>query len=520
MIRRIALVALLALLIGAGVLSQGVAQDSDPLAGWSPARLLGSGWWQNLTVDQQGNLHVSWYGVIQRGNSTALDEDLMMYMQLPLGGEWSEARDVLYTGTGGYTVRNALAATSNGELFAVFRAQSLHRMARAPIVAATDSHQWRDMGALNDSSYYVDMLASRNDVLHIVYSAATLRTDIDQVSLEMNPCALCGDPQYTRSADGGATWSFPEPLSVTPTGGSDKLRLFEGGSGRLYLTWDEGTDWYSGRGEATDVRFVYSDDEGLTWSDPVILTGPEDSDYAPFQFTMTELRDGNLLAIWRFATRLENRYFFQVSEDVGLTWTNPAPIPGIFSRAYEQSGLDNPTLVTDEIGNAHLFVVGYTEGNSTRRNPGLYQLVYQQGIWTPARRIFYSPNERPEWPQARVGARNDLHLTWFTRDRRENSPPGAYAGRRETLLVYYSHNENIPILRPTEAFLPTHTPLPTSTPVVNLDPTMTPFPTVDPNFSNAIVRNQDQYAQEALVLALAAVGLICAGVLFISRIGR
>lgn len=517
MVFRISLIVLLIGLLGFGVLTRGLAQETPQLGGWSSPTLLGDGWWQSMTVDQEGNVHVSWYGSLRNPSNPNIFEDLLTYTKLPLNGEWGPARNVQHAGQGGFTVRNALTTTSNGILYAVYRAGGPHRFAQVAVSASTDVQAWRDMGPVNSFSYYVDLIADQNDVLHLVYSESTaLSTDTTGTSLEVNPCAFCGDPQYIRSTNGGASWSFPVALDITPGGGSDKLRWVQGDSGRLYLTWSEGIDWYAGRGSATDVRFVYTDDGGLTWSDPVILTGDPESRSAPYQLSLTELRDGSLMAVWQYYEQSNDQIYFQISRDGGQTWTSPEVIPGIFSRRFSEISLDGYSLVTDKIGSVHLFIVGFDTHSEVRRNPALFHLVYEQGLWQPARRVFFSPDQRPEWPLARIGNSNNIHLTWFTRD----ISVSEFDSEQQRFRVYYSENQNIPIVQPTQAFSPTNTPLPTATPVVNLDSTATPFPTVPPDFVNVPVSNADQYASQALLIAVVAIALVCGGILFITRIGR
>jgi hypothetical protein len=537
MIVRMAGVVLMVMMLGVGLFNQTQAQDatptSSPAAIWSPPNRLGEGWWQSMATDREGNLHVAWYGMIRGGVTAAsiqFDEDLLMYTQLPLDGSWLEAYNAVYAGCCAYTVRNAIATTADGMLYALYRTNSYFSIARSPIIGSSEVENWERMGPITDSGYYGDLIIDQSDVLHMVYSGQNPYNGLGAIpnggagtsSMEVNPCAIgCGDPLYLRSADGGQTWSLPVLLSVTPSTGSDKIRWMQGRSGRLYALWEEGVDWVTGRGSALDVRFVYSNDHGLSWSDPVSLTGGEEAPAAPIHFSLAELRDGSLLATWRYSTSQDLHIYYQISRDLGTTWTSPQAIPGIFARDLNESGLDTHQLIVDEFGTAHLFAVGYAEGVDQVRNPALYHVAFQQGLWLPPRRIFYSPTEQPEWPQAKIGHANDLHVTWFTRDIPETRSLGlTNLDRRQNFMVYYSHNQNLPIVRPTQAFEPTITPLPTTTPVVNLAPTVTPFPTVPADFSNVAVLNTDQYASQALLLAIAAVGTICAGVVFVMRIGR
>jgi len=54
MVFRITLIVLLIGLLGFGVLTRGLAQETPQLGGWASPTLLGDGWWQSMTVDQEG----------------------------------------------------------------------------------------------------------------------------------------------------------------------------------------------------------------------------------------------------------------------------------------------------------------------------------------------------------------------------------------------------------------------------------------------------------------------------------
>src|SRR6266496_917937 len=82
-------------------------QDSTSTSqSWTAPKFLGDGWWQSLTLDQQNILHVAWYGSFDAGDK--IGHDVLTYMQRSNDGVWSAPSDVIYTGDGGFTIRNAL----------------------------------------------------------------------------------------------------------------------------------------------------------------------------------------------------------------------------------------------------------------------------------------------------------------------------------------------------------------------------------------------------------------------------
>lgn len=514
--RTLALAGSLFILLTLSLLAVPVAGQQSRAA-WSQPQLLGPGWWNSLTMDREGRLHVAWYGKIESDEDLG-SPDVMSYAAREPDGTWTEHNDVIYTGNGGYTVRNALAVTSNGMLHAVYRAGAVHLFASAPARAASDASLWDKPVSINDSGYYVDMIADRHDVLHVVYSGGigVLSRGGQIVHAELSPCALCNDMYYRRSTDGGLTWSTPLPIGFEADSGSDRIEIFEGNSGRLYISWDEGHDWYQGSGTAKDVRIVYSDDGGLSWSDPIILDGGGYVDRRPIQIAAAELLDGSLMAVWRYSTDLDRGIYYQMSTDSGITWTKPQAIPGLIARSINDTPLDDYKLLVDRLGTVSLFAAGQINA-SRQMNASIYQIRYRDGIWSAPQRIFYSREQRPEWPKAVLGPQNDIHLVFFTRAIREDAINVADAVR--DLQVYYAYYPgNLPAQ--ITAFNPTSTPPPTPTLVQIFEPTQTPFRLQSPMEETITPATSDTYAAQVLLSGMVAAGLLCAGVLVISRYVR
>lgn len=496
------------------------AQDTSFGRTWSLPIFLGNGWWQSMALDIEGNLHVAWYDGIVENNTV---HDVLAYRRRDLSGRWTDTNNVIVTGTGGYTVRNTLATTSNGMLHAALRSGVHHAYAYAPIAGANNAANWPEKFVdLDDVGYYLDMISDRNDILHLVVSARYESIDQLNPSLlnaESGVCITCGDLYYLRSLDHGKTWDRPHPISIVPNSGSDRPTVFEGDSGRLYITWEEGLDWSRGtRGvQPQDVRFVYSDTGGATWSDPVILSGNR-SDAVPLQMSLAEIDLKRLIAVWHYSSEVDRGIYYQVSDDEGKSWTVPKAIPNIYRRGtLFFSQLDRYALVTDRLGLVHLFAVGQPNLTTTA-NPTLYHMIYQplNDSWSLPQRILYSPEQQPEWPEAIVGPNNDIHLTWFIRGLIEN-----FAGiqsNTDILQVYYSYLPGNMAAQPTVAFSPTETPLPSPTPFRLVEATSTPVPTVRALETQLVLTTRDNYAAQTLLGSIVIVGLLCAGVIVFIRL--
>lgn len=480
------------------------------LPSWSAPVFVGDGWWQSIAVDRAGTAHIGWYGVPG-------GHDSLMYVSRRLNGEWSEPVDAIYTGEGGLTVRNALGVTNYGILFAAYRDGTDHRISSAPADAAVNAGNWNVPTGIG-SGYYLDMLIDNNDVIHIVSSTGMV-PDLSQtssVNLEQLPCAFCGDLLYRRSTDNGMTWSSPHNLTETERSGADRMDIWQGKSSRIYIDWDEGLDWYVGRGTALDVRLMYSEDEGQTWSEPVILDGGGLANSRPIQIAATELDGEGLLAVWRYATDDDRRIYYQISDDLGHTWTHPEPIPGILARELNETPLDDYELVTDIAGVAHFFGAGVSDV-TPQANTSLFHIEFRQGQWWHPSRVFEGTELTwPEWPKAAIGPQNEIHLAWFNRIDWYNSNM-----RESQLQVYYALRSGTLPDRQPAGFIPTATPGPTEVVLPEFQATATPFPTVAPMDANLSVRvNQDRYATETLLGALFVSMVFCGSVFVIQRFFR
>jgi len=479
------------------------AQEQRLVAGvWSQPQYIGDGWWQQIAVDRTGRAHLTWYGVTN-------NDDAMHYSTRPMDGDWTTPNDVIYTPFRGVTVRNSIVATTDGMLHAVYRSQGAHFYTRAYSSEAYKASSWSQPFRVDTEAYYISMTATSDDVLHMVFGEQLGDTTIEEVNPDLAQCYKCSDMLYRRSTDGGDTWSTPVNLSQTPNG-SEKMDIFQGPSGRLWVTWDEGHDTLMSRGDYQDVRLMYSDDEGLNWSDPIILDGGNPR-IIPTQIAAAELSDGSILAVWR--DRNSYSIYFQVSSDSGETWTDPEPVPGVLARDVNDTPYDDYDIVTDMLGIAHLFITGSTRLNF-ESEAGLYHIEFRQGQWRQPQLIYQGPeedNSRPEWPKAVIGPQNDIHLTWFVRFD-EVDPTNLLPG----LAVYYSHRSPTLIDQPLLAFNPTTTPPTEVAFVAPLEPTPTPYPTVQPLEPGFRTSTSDLYAIRILLGSIIAVAILCAIVLVLS----
>lgn len=480
-----------------------VMQSTTPNK-WTPPKFVDYGWWQYPAVDRQGNLHLIWYGSEQK-----LDE--LIYTRRNPDDTWTKTNDIFCACVQGFTVRSGITVTSDGEVRVVYRKQESHLFSSAYYSEAESANKWTPPIGLSTNSYYVTILGDRDDTLHVAY-AQGVRNPAYRY-FEDDPCPFCTDIFYRRSTDGGRTWSNPVDLSNSPDG-SERMDFVQGPSGRIYLYWTEGFDGWHTTGQYKDVRFVYSDDQGVSWSEPIILDGGNKLDQRPTNLVLTELRDGRILAVWRYSGRNDWNFYYQLSSDIGKTWTDPRPIPGFLARDFNTNKYDNPALVLDKLGIAHFFAAGQAQPGESVGNVVLYHTEFAQNDWFGTEVVFQSFNETPEWPKAVIGEQNDIHLTWFTRVFNRNGDQLPQRG----LKVYYSHLEGNLQDRPTEVFKPTLTPFPSPTPFQAFEPTPTPVPTLAAPAEPLYLATQDIYAIQTLLGGFGISLLFCIVVFVLLRL--
>jgi len=276
-------------------------------------------------------------------------------------------------------------------------------------------------------------------------------------------CPNCSEIFYRRSTDSGLTWSAPINLSRSPTG-STKPQIKLNGKGGVYVTWDEGWDFYTSRGSPYAVAYTYSYDNGQTWAAPTVFRAPT-SVGAAQQITLGVGSASQLVVVWRVEAGLrpESReVYYQVSNDRGRPWSPPRRLEGVNARDW-LTGLDNYTSASDSAGHVHLALVTQTD-NITATQYSLVHLEWDGLRWSAPEAVFTS-EDLPEWPRLAIGGGNQVFLTWFVRPKEEIWSGGHYT-------VWASHMQaDAPRIISTPP--PTPTPSPTPTPV---PPPPTPTP--------------------------------------------
>jgi Neuraminidase (sialidase) len=174
------------------------------------------------------------------------------------------------------------------------------------------------------------------------------------VYINLNP----RDIFFTRSLDGGDTWSTPINLSANP-GDSVRPTIALSPEGVIYVAWGDDTEGQY------DVFLRYSTDTGNTWSPERNITAQvKRQNRLP---SIAVDANGTLYAAWAHKERhkdgdvvtVAREVFLQYSPDGGETWSTPYGV----SRGPSLSAIVRPELTLDPIGNLYVIWEEEDSGN-------------------------------------------------------------------------------------------------------------------------------------------------------------
>ncbi|MEU4014589.1 sialidase family protein [Microbacterium sp. NPDC028030] len=195
-----------------------------------------------------------------------------------------------------------------------------------------------------------------------------------------------------RSTDGGTTWTGKSaPVTITPDwyGAFQFGEIVELDDGTLLMpVWGSSeppasTDYANLNPEPLLSGVLRSEDAGATWGDFSPFDPQLDAPLRPLgsswmpaglnETTIVPLRDGRLMAVMRYDSRLVDRTGFRMySDDEGLTWSEPVPT-GLAARgpaAFVASCSDGLTadrskvLFTTAVGSALKMYTTYDDGTT------------------------------------------------------------------------------------------------------------------------------------------------------------
>jgi len=387
-----------------------------------------AGTFPDIAADSAGNLHVVWLS--RPGQDTNQPSTDMMYARYD-GRNWTRPLSVLIV-DGGSTPR--VVIDRQGWLHLTLGIRQSLMYTRVHSSQAGNARNWLPPKPLSSIAFFGNQafLLDSTGILHVVYQ------DFDGSTLE-----------YLQSTDGGNSWSVPVVLAQE-TGTDNKPAvpdLIEDQQGVLHLVWSmtQAPSYYGGEG----VYYMRSTDHGRNWSSPYRLDEYADgrNDKA-WLASISEVAPGKLVVVWDRHAETGLR-IFAVSNDGGLHWESPRPVPGNITL---QTGL-NPML-KDGAGNLFLFNAGAGQGTSGSVH---YILVNRWGgsSWETVEPVSEAPGAH--YLRGVVTHGNELNLVWgsLSGDR------GAIFYARGITDAPYQVGEPVPTVEPTATptvATPTQTP--------------------------------------------------------------
>jgi hypothetical protein len=227
---------------------------------------------------------------------------------------------------------------------------------------------------------------------------------------------------FARSADRGATWSAPvpvsppgEPLSLQP---ESPPRMVCDGEGRVAIAWRTSVEMPGWRSPASDLRFARSLDRGVTWSTPSTpSTLNDDTASGPGSHAFHDialLGHGTIVAAWLDSRpggggadsteEWDASIHLTQSDDFGAHWK---PNSEEWSRACPCSRV---SLATDLLGFSYVAFRKHYPGN-------IHDVVIARPGGPPVRahldgwQVEGCPHSGPQIVMSTDGT---LRLAWFT----------------------------------------------------------------------------------------------------------
>ena len=176
----------------------------------------------------------------------------------------------------------------------------------------------------------------------------------------------------TESSDGGKTWTIPVDVSNTPGVSSQPAIALER-NGALDVAWRD----TSSDEDAADVYFSRSTDGGRTWTPPVDVSNTPGASSEP---SVVAASDGTLHIIWSDTSKgTKNKdIYYSYSKDGGKTWGKDALLPAV-DISNTAGSSSEPKLVIDSDDQLHAVWVDSTPGLT---RPDVFASTLSQGHWT------------------------------------------------------------------------------------------------------------------------------------------
>ena len=298
-----------------------------------------------IAADSAGAVHAIWSEREAR-MKIAAEGAYFMYARFD-GENWTRPVDVLTSSADDGVEAPSLAYTPDGFLHAVWSTgtrDSQLLYARAPACCADKARNWSKPIVLGLApTQTTNVIADQKGRLHVAFA-----------SLETS------DIEYMRSDDSGLTWQLRRIVQGKVRVGDENAvypRIAVDGQGRVHMVWT----LYPWPG--VYALYTRSDDGGATWTEPQIIDRADSNAYVNDQYGPTYISVyattnpqgvDRVHLIWDGAPTVERNYIY--SDDGGKTWSNRYIA---FSEITKAGRAGYNPLLMDSAGTLHATAFWY-----------------------------------------------------------------------------------------------------------------------------------------------------------------
>lgn len=310
-------------------------------------------------------------------------------------GDYEELDQMAWRQEQGYTTVQRPALTRNGNEVWVFAEGRVYNCglttnAKAVRPNATDivmkrskdgGSTWEQLttvaGDKNAVLLKPEVVTASNGVTHLFYT-------VDNSGL------LSGDYDiYTTTSSDGSTWKSPARIQ-TDLQGTYKVTTL-GGHGLLTKSGRLVVPVYCEAASEKNLAILYSDDQGATWNSGGVI--PDEKDAA--NGNIVELKDGRLMMVIGRSTGTATDRRFSYSNDGGLTWSKPESASIKFADTYGPR-FQGATVVRADGKLVHFTPATRVQGSTY---DGKGRRIYQAPDFASKLTVTTSENNGTEWTE-------------------------------------------------------------------------------------------------------------------------
>ena len=324
-----------------------------------------------VLADPSGTAHLFWAEKVLNTEDTAADTLMYAFWD---GEQWSKPNDIFFALPQEVNLIVSLPQAvmdNNGRIHLIWMGEpnapnyALY-YSSGPASEAGSARAWESRATLADdltgSEYSIHIAYAPPTTLHVIFA----RVAAGDAPSEERAVS------YMRSTDLGENWTDPVDLIVMPSldRGASNTRLLVDPPDRVYACW---TEWdSSGNGQV--VYFDRSVDNGQTWDRPMALSTRIGIEYERDWCSLGLLGPGQIVAMWEGGYRAYR--YGMYSDDGGVTWSDPIDT---FPWLIGENGFVD--FYADSAKSIHAFLSQRVrEGNEQRGNhEGLYTSVWMGG---------------------------------------------------------------------------------------------------------------------------------------------